>query len=137
MTLAVDIVSLVLILGGALVSLTAALGVVRFRDTVSRMHASSKPQTLGLLMTIVGVILHVLAQGGNGPAQYGDLGMMALVALFALATAPVVANRLGDVGKREQLIDRGALSRDDEAAEKEAREGGGRAPGAQAAREGA
>lgn len=115
MIVVIDIISLVLIIGGALFCLTAALGVVRFHDTVGRMHASSKPQTMGLLMTITGVILHVLATGDNGPAQYGDLGMMALVALFALATAPVVANRLADVGKREQLIDRDHLSRDDEA----------------------
>lgn len=127
MSVAVDVVALVLILGGALVSLTAALGVVRFRDTVSRMHASSKPQTLGLLMTITGVIIHVLGSGENGPAQYGDLGMMALVALFALATAPVVANRLGDVGKREQLIDRTSLSRDDEADERARQEASRRA----------
>ena len=42
-----DTVAAVLVLGGSALALTAAIGVVRFPDTLSRMHAASKPQVLG------------------------------------------------------------------------------------------
>ena len=49
-----DIVTAVLVLGGSTLALTAAIGVVRFPDTLSRMHAATKPQVLGLLLVLVG-----------------------------------------------------------------------------------
>ncbi|MGK2855553.1 MAG: cation:proton antiporter, partial [Microbacteriaceae bacterium] len=42
----------VLVLSGSALALTAAIGVVRFPDTLSRMHAASKPQVLGLLLVL-------------------------------------------------------------------------------------
>lgn len=44
---ALDIVAAVLILSGSALALTAAIGIVRFPDTLSRMHAATKPQVLG------------------------------------------------------------------------------------------
>ena len=44
----------VLVLSGSALALTAAIGVVRFPDTLSRMHAASKPQVLGLLLVLAG-----------------------------------------------------------------------------------
>ncbi|MDO5731459.1 monovalent cation/H(+) antiporter subunit G [Corynebacterium sphenisci] len=115
MALAADLLTLVLILLGALFSLSAALGMVRFRDSIARMHASSKPQTMGLLLTLAGVIGHLLLHSGGGAQIRGDIGMLVLTGLFALATAPVVSNRTASVAKREGLVDRTRLSRDDEA----------------------
>ena len=115
MDLFLDILSLTFILLGALLAISTALGVVRFRDTVSRMHASSKPQTMGLALTLIGVILHIIVHGDLSIQVRGDLGMLVLIMLFALMTAPVIGNRISHVAKREGLIDREALSRDDEA----------------------
>lgn len=115
MDLFLDILSLTFILLGALLAVSTALGVVRFRDTVSRMHASSKPQTMGLALTLIGVILHIIVHGDLSIQVRGDLGMLVLIMLFALMTAPVIGNRISHVAKREGLIDREALSRDDEA----------------------
>ncbi len=42
-----DVLAAVLVLGGSALALTAAIGVVRFPDTLSRMHSASKPQVLG------------------------------------------------------------------------------------------
>lgn len=114
MGLFLDILSLTFILLGALLAVSTALGLVRFRDTVSRMHASSKPQTMGLALTLIGVILHILVHGDLSVQVRGDLGMLVLIMLFALMTAPVVGNRISHVAKREGLIDRDALARDDE-----------------------
>lgn len=49
-----DVISIVLILIGSLLVLAAAIGVARFPDTMSRVHAISKPQTTGLILTILG-----------------------------------------------------------------------------------
>ena len=54
-----DIVTAVLILGGSALALTAAIGVVRFPDTLTRMHAASKPQVLGLLLVLVGAAIRL------------------------------------------------------------------------------
>lgn len=110
-----DIASIGLILAGSLFSLATAIGLVRFRDTVARMHASTKPQTLGLALTLLGVTAHIIARGGGGAMVAGDMGMMLLVVLFAMMTSPIIGNRLGHVALKEGLIDRSLLSRDDEA----------------------
>ena len=41
-----DVVALACLLAGALLCLTAGLGLVRFPDVLSRMHAGTKPQVL-------------------------------------------------------------------------------------------
>lgn len=42
---------------GALLTLIAAVGVVRLPDVFSRMHAASKPQLLGVILLCAGVSL--------------------------------------------------------------------------------
>ena len=80
------------LVAGALLSLAAGIGVLRFPDTLSRMHAATKPQTLGVLLLVAGVALRL-----RTPA---DLGMIGLVALFQLATAPVAAQMIGRAAYR-------------------------------------
>lgn len=91
-----DIISSVLILGGSALALTAAIGIVRFRDTLSRMHSATKPQTLGLLLVLAGAAIQLL---GNS-----DVGMLILTGMFTLITAPVVAQRVGQLAYREQNL---------------------------------
>lgn len=102
---ALDIVAGVLVLGGSTLALTAAIGVVRFPDTLSRMHAATKPQVLGLLLVLAGAAIRLR---GNV-----DVGMIILTGLFTLITAPVVANRVGQLAYREQNIRDDLLTRDD------------------------
>ena len=47
-----DIVSLVLLAMGGVLVFATAIGLVRFKDTMSRVHPVTKPQTLGLVITI-------------------------------------------------------------------------------------
>ncbi len=44
----------VVALGGALLILVAAVGVVRFGDVLSRMHALTKASTVGVLLVAIG-----------------------------------------------------------------------------------
>ncbi|MCV7173025.1 monovalent cation/H(+) antiporter subunit G [Mycobacterium manitobense] len=100
-----DVVAAVLVLGGSTLALTAAIGVVRFPDTLSRMHAATKPQVLGLLLVLTGAAIRLR---GNV-----DVGMVILTGLFTIITAPVVANRVGQLAYREQNIRDDLLTRDE------------------------
>ncbi|RAV18033.1 Na+/H+ antiporter subunit G [Mycolicibacterium sp. GF69] len=88
-----DIISGILVLAGSALALTAAIGIVRFPDTLTRMHSATKPQTLGLLLVLAGATIRLR---GNA-----DVGMLILTGLFALITAPVIANRVGQLAYRE------------------------------------
>src|SRR5215470_8351808 len=100
-----DIVVGVLVLGGATLASTAAIGVVRFPDTLSRMHAATKPQVLGLLLVLAGAAIRLRG--------HVDVGMVILTGLFTLITAPVVANRVGQLAYREQNIRADLMTRDE------------------------
>lgn len=81
-----DVVALVFLTLGSMLCLCAAIALVRFPDLLSRMHAATKPQTLGLLLVLLGV--------GVGRHAGLDVGMLLLVAVFQLATAPVSSHLL-------------------------------------------
>lgn len=100
-----DVVTSVLVLGGSTLALTAAIGVVRFPDTLTRMHAATKPQVLGLLLVLAGAAIRLR---GNI-----DVGMVVLTGLFTVITAPVVANRVGQLAYREQNVRDDLLTRDE------------------------
>ena len=69
----VEIITSVLVLGGSALALTAAIGVVRFPDTLSRMHAASKPQVLGLLLVLAGAAIRL--------SGHPDVGMIILAGI--------------------------------------------------------
>lgn len=89
------------LVAGALLSLAAGIGVLRFPDVLDRMHAATKPQVLGVLLLLLGLALRL-----RTPA---DLGMIALVAVFQLATAPVAAQMIGRAAYRSGRVDRSLL----------------------------
>lgn len=75
----------VLLLIGAVLMLTAAVGVVRFPDVLARLHAATKAASIGIGLILVG------AGAALGP---GPLAFTVLVATFHLLTAPVAAHAL-------------------------------------------
>lgn len=108
-----DVVSATLLLAGGLLTLTAAVGVVRFPDVLTRMHAATKPQVLGLLLVL----------GGAGLQLRGhvDVWMLALAGGFQLLTAPISAHLVGRLAYRTRHVRRDLLvvdelERDDPAA---------------------
>ena len=52
-----------------------------------RMHSATKPQVLGLLLILLGLGLRL--------RDPGAIGILLLVALFQLATAPVASHMVG------------------------------------------
>jgi multicomponent Na+:H+ antiporter subunit G len=96
-----DVVAFACLLGGAALCLTAGLGLLRFPDVLSRMHAGTKPQTLGVLlvMTGAGIRLH----------GWSATWMLVLVAAFQLLTAPVSAHMVSRVAYGRRHVRRDLL----------------------------
>ncbi|RMI34470.1 monovalent cation/H(+) antiporter subunit G [Nocardia stercoris] len=90
-----------LLLVGSFLSLTASLGLVRFPDTLSRMHAATKPQVVGLILVLLGA--SVLLRG------HRDVWMLVLTGLFTLATAPAIAHLIGRTAYREERRNEGLM----------------------------
>ena len=108
-TTVADVVSAVCLLGGAFFALAAGVGALRFPDLLSRMHAATKPQVLGLVLVLVGLALR-LREGGA-------VWALVLVAVFQMLTAPVAAHMVGRAGfrtgkVRQDLLVVDELSRD-------------------------
>jgi multicomponent Na+:H+ antiporter subunit G len=80
----IDAIAGAFLLGGAFFSLTAAVGAIRFPDLLSRMHAATKPQVLGLMLVLVGLALRL--------KEPSALGLLLLIIVFQLLTAPVAAH---------------------------------------------
>lgn len=51
-----DIATIVLVSAGALLFVAGALGLLRFPDTLSRLHAISKADNLGLGLIVLGLL---------------------------------------------------------------------------------
>ena len=87
---------------GTFFVLVAALGLVRLKDLLMRMHASSKASTLGVICILAAVAL-----------WFGDAGVTARVVLicaFLLATAPVAAHTIARAAyRRHRAQKRGRL----------------------------
>jgi multicomponent Na+:H+ antiporter subunit G len=113
-----DVVASVCLLGGSLLTFAAAVGLVRFPDLLARTHVAAKPQVLGLLLMLIGLSLRL-----RTPQV---LWVLVLVAAFQMLTSPVAAHMVSRAGfrtgkVRHDLLVVDELSRDMEAAEREAR----------------
>ncbi|MFH0411550.1 monovalent cation/H(+) antiporter subunit G [Corynebacterium sp. L4756] len=117
-----DIASLILILCGGVLVLSAAIGVARFQDPMSRIHFVTKPQTVGLVFTILGAVIRVTGSENFGVAERGDLGILFLLVLFAMLTSPVTAQRMTRISRREGLYaEDDRISRNDHPATRQMR----------------
>jgi len=86
MNVVLDIVTAALVLAGASLALVAAIGLHRLGDTRSRMHAATKPATLGVLLCAVGAAL-----------QFDSVSVVTklfVAVALQLITAPVGAHML-------------------------------------------
>lgn len=91
-TTAADLLGLLALLGGALLCLAAGVGLVRFPDLLTRMHAGTKPQVLGVLLVLLGVGLR---------SRSGTDGLvLLLVGIFQLLTIPAGTHMVGRAGFR-------------------------------------
>lgn len=75
----------VLLVVGALFCLTASIGINRFRDVYTRLHAAGKSSTLGTSLLLLGTFFFFLIE------QHMFIGKILLTLLFIFLTAPMAA----------------------------------------------
>lgn len=81
-----------LMISGALLALLAAIGLHRFDNVFARMHAATKPATLGLVFIVIGASFQL--------ADTGDSVKLFLVVVFQFITAPIGAHLVGRAAYR-------------------------------------
>ena len=92
-----EIIILSLIFAGSVFILIAAIGLLRFSDVLSRMHATTKATSFGLLLIVIGVAWHFMT--------FAALVKALLVIVFIYLTAPLAAHSISRIihkpGKKE------------------------------------
>lgn len=101
----IDTVSAVFLVVGALMSLAAAVGLLRFPDLLSRMHAATKPQVLGLFLLLAAIGLQL--------RTWWVWPVLLVAWIFQLLTVPVSAHMVGRAGYRTKHLHRELLSSDE------------------------
>lgn len=79
-----EVVTAVLVLTGALMCLAAGVGLYRFPDLFSRLHAATKPQIFGLMAICAGVAVDSFT--------LGTLTLILAIVTFQALTAPMSAH---------------------------------------------
>lgn len=93
-----DLIGMCLVLAGALLCLTASIGLLRWRDVPTRLHAATKPQVLGLLLIClaIGFALHA----------WVVIAFLVAIIIVQLATAPLAAHIVGRTAYRNGKLER-------------------------------
>lgn len=87
-----DVLAAMLLLTGVALSVLAGVGLQRFPDVFARMHAATKPATLGLVLILAAAALRM--------EDRRDVAKLLLVAALQFLTAPVGAHMVGRAAYR-------------------------------------
>jgi multicomponent Na+:H+ antiporter subunit G len=96
-----SLVAGIFLVAGSGLAMIGGIGVIRFSDLMSRMHAAAKAPTLGLILVAIGSAIEI----GTAAAA----ATLVLVAVLNLLTTPVATHVLGRAahGKIDVVVDRG------------------------------
>lgn len=96
-----DTAAVICVFLAAVLSVAAGIGILRFPDALSRLHAATKPQIFGLLLVIAAIALD----------QRSFATLLALVPVFVFQslTAPVAAHMVGRAAYRTGQLDTATL----------------------------
>ena len=100
-----DIAAAVCLFLAAVLSLAAGVGLVRFPDALSRLHAATKPQVLGLVFVVIAIALSA--------RSLPVLLALVPVVVFQMLTAPIAAHMIGRAGYRTKNFRRELLAVDE------------------------
>ncbi len=96
-----DVLASAFLLLGAFLSLAAGVGLLRFPDAIARMHATTKPQILGLIFILLGIALQ--------ERRVSTILVLVALLVFQMMTAPISAHMIGRAGYRTGIIADGSL----------------------------
>lgn len=89
---AAEAIGATLLLVGSLLALLGAVGLHRFPDVFARMHAATKPATLGVVLVLTGAAIAI--------GDFAVSSTLVLIAALQLITAPVGAHMVGRAAYR-------------------------------------
>ena len=92
------IVSIILLTGSVFI-LISAIGLVRFKDLFSRMHATTKATSFGILLLLIGIIIFF----GSWTVSIKSV----LVIIFIYITAPLAAHAIAKSYKDSNESEKG------------------------------
>ncbi|MBW8730735.1 MAG: monovalent cation/H(+) antiporter subunit G [Terrabacter sp.] len=100
-----DVAGAVCLLLGSFLCMAGAVGLIRFPDTLSRLHAATKPQTLGLILILAGL--------ASTLRTWAAVTTLVLLAATQFFTSPVSAHLVARAAYRNRLVDPETLEVDE------------------------
>lgn len=104
-----DLAAAVFLVLGGFLSLAAGVGLNRFPDALSRLHAATKPQILGLIFIVLAIALT--------SRSWSTLLILLPVLVFQMLTAPISAHMVGRAGYRASNFRADLMTTDELAAD--------------------
>lgn len=98
-------IAAILVFIASALSVAAAIGIVRFADVLTRLHAVTKPQVLGLFFIIIAVALF--------HGSWITFLMLTPVFIFQSLTAPISAHMVARAAYRADYIEKDRMFVDD------------------------
>ena len=92
-----DLASLVLLVGAGALTLAAGVGLLRFPDAVTRLHAGTKPQILGLVLLVLALALQA--------RSWDALLLLSPILVLQMLTAPISAHMIARAAYRTGNLD--------------------------------
>ncbi|MEH3088400.1 MAG: monovalent cation/H(+) antiporter subunit G [Microbacterium arborescens] len=103
MTALLDTAVIALLVIGCAFVVVGTLGLLRFPDLPTRLHAVAKADNLGLGFIVAALVLDAVARGGDGPAVVGVAAKLVLIWVLALVGTAGNSHLLaGSARRREQ-----------------------------------
>lgn len=96
--------SAVFMAAGLFFAFASVVGVIRFPDVYTRLHASTKALSGGAMLILAGTALRAAA-AGNWPATVKTL----LIAAFLLATNPLASHSIARACYRHGIVPKGTV----------------------------
>lgn len=100
-----DVVTGILILAGGMLCLAAGVGLIRFPDVLTRLHAATKPQIFGLMVILLDVAINNFT--------IGTVTLVVAVIVFQSLTAPMSGHMVARIGYDTGRVRRDTLLVDD------------------------
>ena len=92
-----EYIGVFLIFIGSLMALVSAIGLIRFQDVYTRSHAATKSSTLGVLLTLTGALIYILAANGYFSVR------LVLGIIFVFLTAPISGHLITRAAYRSKV----------------------------------
>ncbi|GAA3589474.1 monovalent cation/H(+) antiporter subunit G [Klugiella xanthotipulae] len=100
-----DLLTALLLVIGAALSVAAGVGILRFPDVLSRLHAGTKPQILGLTCILIAVVLQNFT--------WSAASSVIVILVIQYLTQPISAHLVGRSAYRADNVRRDLLIADE------------------------